>query len=526
MEGYPPLLSFIRQFVRENLHPNIPYADGPEVILTCGATDGFSKTIEALTNVWDKDRDWIRDRECILCEEFVYLNAIQTVRPRGINVVTVAMDSDGMMVDGKRGLADILENWDFSRGRRPHLMYTVTYVFYIYIYFPNIFLTDCCFDCATYLPFGMAPLLTLDKTMYRIGQNPTGAVLPVPRRRELYALCQKYDIIIVEDDPYWHLQYPSAAQELEAHFRGGHPNHPSTKPNYNAHGKPSGYPFLDALVPSYLSIDTDGRVIRLDTFSKSIAPGCRMGWLTAQPKIVERILYITQTSTQQPSGFVQAMVAGLIMGGGDGRKEEEFGGFGEDGNGRQSVGWKTDGWVRWLEGLQVGYEWRMRTMCTILEEGRSIIGHCPTATSASYSNDHDDDDDNDDYDDWQLLHKTPLYTFQFPRGGMFVWVRMCFETHPLWSREDVSAEKLSAALWKHLTKKPYLCLVAPGALFNPAGGSSDGKTNDDSFWYFRLCFAPMQEGDVAASSRGFVEGCSDFWSRRDLGDDDDEDEDD
>ncbi|KKZ64469.1 hypothetical protein EMCG_09540 [[Emmonsia] crescens] len=483
VEGYPPLLSFIRQFVRENLHPNIPYAGGPEVILTCGATDGFSKTVEALTNVWDKDRDWIRDRECILCEEFVYMNAIQTVRPRGINVVTVAMDSDGMMVDGKRGLADILENWDFSHGRRPHLMYTVT-----------------------------------------IGQNPTGAVLPVPRRRELYALCQKYDIIIVEDDPYWHLQYPSAAQELEAHFRGGHPNHLSTKPNYNAHGKPSGYPFLDALVPSYLSIDTDGRVIRLDTFSKSIAPGCRMGWLTAQPKIVERILYITQMSTQQPSGFVQAMVAGLIMGGGDGRKEEEFGGVGEDGNGRLSVGWKTDGWIRWLEGLQAGYERRMRTMCTILEEGRSIIGHSPTTTSASYSNDYDDDDDNDDYDDWQLLHKTPLYTFQFPRGGMFVWVRMCFETHPLWSREDVSAEKLSAAFWKHLTKKPYLCLVAPGALFNPFGGSSDGRTNDDSFRYFRLCFAPMREGDVAASSRGFVEGCSDFWSRRDLGDDEDEDD--
>ncbi|OJD13353.1 hypothetical protein AJ78_06188 [Emergomyces pasteurianus Ep9510] len=483
VQGYAPLLSFIRQFVRENLHPNVPYADGPEVILTCGATDGFSKTVEALTNIWNEDRDWIRDRECILCEEFVYMNAIQTVRPRGVNVVPVAMDSDGMMVGRKRGLAYILENWDFSRGKRPHLMYTVT-----------------------------------------IGQNPTGAVLPVPRRRELYAICQKYDIIIVEDDPYWHLQYPSAARELEAHFRGGsdgnphpHPNHPSAQPNYNAHGKLSGYPFLDSLVPSYLSIDTDGRVVRLDTFSKSIAPGCRLGWLTAQPKIVERVQYITETSTQQPSGFVQAMVAGLIMGGGDGRDDDEFS---EDDcgivSGGRSVAWKADGWVRWLEGLRVGYEWRMRTMCTILEEGRSIIGHSATTTLSNHSNGYYGDDDGD----WQLLHKTPVYTFQFPRGGMFVWVRMCFETHPLWSRKDISTKRLSTALWKHLTKKPYLCLAAPGPMFDPVGSSGD----DDSFRYFRLCFAPMPEEDVAASAKSFVEGCRDFWLRRDLKHDEDEDD--
>lgn len=45
----------------------------------------------------------------------------------------------------------------------------------------------------------------------------------------------------------------------------------------------SGYPFLDSLVPSFLSMDTDGRVIRLDTFSKILVPGCRVGWITAQP---------------------------------------------------------------------------------------------------------------------------------------------------------------------------------------------------------------------------------------------------
>lgn len=125
-EGYAPLLTFIRDFTRKHLHPNVPYAGGPGVILCCGSTDGFSKAIEAFTHVWNPDRDWIRQREGILCEEFTYMNAIQTVRPRGLNVVSVAMDAQGMLASGKGGLADVLDNWDFRKGRRPHLMYTIT----------------------------------------------------------------------------------------------------------------------------------------------------------------------------------------------------------------------------------------------------------------------------------------------------------------------------------------------------------------------------------------------------------------
>jgi DNA-binding transcriptional MocR family regulator len=125
-QGYPPLYSFIRQFAREHLHPNILYKDGVEIILTCGSTDGFAKSIEAFSNPWDVERDWIREREGILCEEFAFMNAIQAARPRGLNVVPVAIDEEGMTPTGKGGLADVLENWDKNRGKRPHLMYTVT----------------------------------------------------------------------------------------------------------------------------------------------------------------------------------------------------------------------------------------------------------------------------------------------------------------------------------------------------------------------------------------------------------------
>ncbi|KAI1906233.1 hypothetical protein LOZ64_006361 [Ophidiomyces ophidiicola] len=431
-EGYPPLRSFIRQFVREILHPSVPYFGGPEIVLTCGSTDGFCKTIEAFTNIWDEDCDW-RARQGLLCEEYAYPNAIQAVQPRGLNIVPVAVDSHGMKVGGKGGLADILDHWDFGRGQRPHLMYTVT-----------------------------------------LGQNPTGSVLPLRRRREIYSLCRIYDIIIIEDEPYWHLQYPSTARNSESgeDWTGS-----------SARGEPSGYPFLDSLVSSYLSIDIDGRVIRLDTFSKIIAPGCRLGWLTAQPDIVERILRITETSTQQPSGFAQGMVSKLILG--DQLNGVSTGKSLDEGN----PGWRMDGWVRWLEGLRGGYEKRMQTMCTILEEGK----FSPVEETVPQ-----------DVEEWEILNNVQMFDFDWPGGGMFVWIKICLETHPLWNQ--MPAADLSNALWKHLIKKPYRTIVAPGWAFAP---TDEGKKT--SWRYMRLCFAPMDESDVALTSQKFVEGIRSFW---------------
>jgi len=126
-QGYPPLYEFLKSFVTTNLHPTIPYAGGADVLLTCGSTDGFSKTIECFTNAWSAERgDPVELREGFLCEEFAYMAAVQTVLPRGLNIVPVALDAHGMAAEGPRGLREVLEGWDFARGKRPHLMYTVT----------------------------------------------------------------------------------------------------------------------------------------------------------------------------------------------------------------------------------------------------------------------------------------------------------------------------------------------------------------------------------------------------------------
>lgn len=331
----------------------------------------------------------------------------------------------------------------------------------------------------------------------RIGQNPTGGTLSIERRKELYAICQKYDVIIVEDEPYWNLQFPSA-YAMEARRGSSQPN-TGCNQNYNADGRSSGYAFLDSLVPSYLSIDTEGRVVRLDTFSKTVAPGSRLGWITAQPAVIERLARITEVTTQQPSGFVQSMIAGMIMGNQDDKgtsasKKADKG------------GWQMDGWVRWLEGLRGGYEKRMNSMCKILEENKYVFLHTPEGSTMT----------GDHVEDWEVVDKVQMFDFVWPKAGMFTWIAVFFGDHPLQSQ--YTSERLSKAFWIHLTRKPHLCLVGPGSLF-----AATPESASQAHGYIRIAFAPMELDEVAPFTERLVSGFRSFWQLKNLdGLDDDE----
>ena len=79
-----------------------------------------------------------------------------------------------------------------------------------------------------------------------IAQNPTGAVLPVRRAKQIVALARRYDVVVLEDQTGWQLTY-------------------------------------DAPAPLPLaSYDTDGRVILMESLSKSIFPALRIGYLYAK----------------------------------------------------------------------------------------------------------------------------------------------------------------------------------------------------------------------------------------------------
>jgi DNA-binding transcriptional MocR family regulator len=337
-----------------------------------------------------------------------------------------------------------------------------------------------------------------------MGQNPTSGVLSLQRRRDIYALCCKYDIIIVEDDPYWYLQYPSSTANTTT---TAHPDNTSFNPDVRmfANGEPvpegwksSGYDFLDSIVPSSMNIDTEGRVIRLDTFSKTVAPGCRLGWLTAQPAFIERILRITETSTQQPSGFVQSIIAELLLG----PNHHGLSTKTKDGKGGlpSGEGWKADGWIRWIEGLRGNYERRMQKMSKILDDGKYLVKAGRRNSMA-------------DADEWSVVEKTQIMSFDYPVGGMFLWLEILFETHPLYHTYKKAGEldRLSKAQWIYWTTKPYLVLISPGMMF----GATEEIQKTEGWRYFRLCFAAINEDELVSVSERVRDGVHDFFRIKD-----------
>lgn len=101
-------------------------------------------------------------------------------------------------------------------------------------------------------------------------QNPTGRTLGLERRRHLVDLASHYGVPIIEDDPYGELRY-----------EGEH-------------------------LPSLKSLDTTGSVIYLGTFSKTLAPGLRLGWVVASPEAMEGLLHGKQPSDLH-TGMIQQM---------------------------------------------------------------------------------------------------------------------------------------------------------------------------------------------------------------------------
>jgi aromatic amino acid aminotransferase I len=223
----------------------------------------------------------------ILSEEYTFATAVETALPLGVKVAGVKMDSQGLL---PQDLDSVITNWDEkARGApAPWLLYTV----------PS-------------------------------GQNPTGATQGTQRRKEIYKVCQKHDIYILEDEPYYFLQMQP--------YTG--PNAPSV-PLPKSHDE-----FIKALIPSYLSMDTDGRVLRMDSFSKVIAPGSRVSWITASEQIVERFVRHHEVSTQNPSGMAQIILYKLL-----------------------DVEWGHGGYLDWLLYIRQEYTDRRDSICNACEK--------------------------------------------------------------------------------------------------------------------------------------------------------------
>ncbi len=104
-------------------------------------------------------------------------------------------------------------------------------------------------------------------------QNPAGLTWSLDRRKELLEISQKYDLIIFEDDPYSELRFD---------------------------GKP---------VKPIKSMDEEGRVIYMGTFSKVLSPGIRLGFIYAHTEIIKKINLLKQGVDLCTNTFSQYLAA-------------------------------------------------------------------------------------------------------------------------------------------------------------------------------------------------------------------------
>ena len=104
-------------------------------------------------------------------------------------------------------------------------------------------------------------------------QNPSGVTMSLGRRRKLLQLAYQFELPVIEDSPYRVLRYKGET------------------------------------VPSICSLDTQGQVLVLGTFSKLLAPGLRLAWLIAPVEWMDRMVVAKQSMDLCSPSYTQLIAA-------------------------------------------------------------------------------------------------------------------------------------------------------------------------------------------------------------------------
>ena len=107
-------------------------------------------------------------------------------------------------------------------------------------------------------------------------QNPAGVTISLNRRKEIIEIAHEFDILILEDSPYRELRFE---------------------------GEP---------VPSIYSLENQGHIILLGTFSKILAPGFRIGWVVAHTDIINKLVIAKQSADLCSSTFSQRILGRFL----------------------------------------------------------------------------------------------------------------------------------------------------------------------------------------------------------------------
>ncbi|MDR1134240.1 MAG: PLP-dependent aminotransferase family protein [Synergistaceae bacterium] len=191
--GYPGLREWIRGWMRDGgLLPD--WVEASDIMITCGSQEGISLAGEAL----------IDPGSYVLVESPTYMEALLSFRKQGAVCIGVPTDERGIVVES---LEAILKE------KNIRFLYSI----------PNF-------------------------------QNPSGNTASAERRMEVLDVLRRYDVPMLEDDPYHYLSYDADTPPTYIKLSGG-----------------------------------DARVVYLGSFSKIVAPGVRCGWMVAPASLMSRI---------------------------------------------------------------------------------------------------------------------------------------------------------------------------------------------------------------------------------------------
>lgn len=331
---------------------------------------------------WDTTLRLFADRgDCVLTEQFTFSAAADAAHALGVQFVPVPSDLQGVVPEK---LEELLSGWEATHGKNGKKL-------------PGVFYT---------IP---------------TGQNPMGGTLPAERRKRVYEIMSKYDILIVEDEPYYFLQMDE--------YKRNHTHH-ADLPAVPTHSE-----FIGELVPSYLSLDTEGRVIRLDCFSKVLAPGVRIGWVVAQKRFIERYERVFEISIQMASGLAQAVVYRVLN------------------------EWGQDGYLDWL--IQVRREYTLKRNVAV----DAISKYIPSTDAAG----------------------NEITAWIAPEAGMFFWIRVDASQHPKYNSVEAGQDPSKVELAVYEKGLERSVMMIPGHWFIVEGENEVRKGN--KYMYFRGTFA-------------------------------------
>ncbi len=203
-------------------------ADAEEIIITTGSQSALDIISRTLVNPGD----------VVITENPTYLAALGAFKNSGAKIVGIPIDDKGIKTDVlEQKLKTLVEN-----GERVKFIYVIP-----------------------------------------VGQNPAGTTMDKDRKQHLLEIASKYDILVVEDDPYSYIIF---------------------EPNVE--------------VASLKSMDSENRVIYMSTVSKILAPGLRIGWIIAHHELIRKFELIKQyidlhSPTLNQYIVAEAIKRGVIM---------------------------------------------------------------------------------------------------------------------------------------------------------------------------------------------------------------------